>query len=232
MLTQVAHAELDHLLSVLQGIRLHDAKDVRRLTNTNKPFSTRDAYEALSPTLEVQDFHGAWIWRSKVPNKVKIFGWLFFKDRLNTKANLLHKNIMENAICHRCSHPDEDKHHVIFSCDTSHEVWQRIGLSAISATDDINLWVVPAIMEADSATWPSVLLTLLWRLWDARNGTIFRGETHHWRSTVSRVCDDLTSWEGRFVSGSMVPGLRRWKMYLRSCMDQPTSSASARLLDH
>jgi hypothetical protein len=68
---------------------------------TTKPFGTRDAYEALSLTPEVQDFHGAWIWRSKVPNKVKIFGWLFFKDRLNTTANLLHKNIMENAICHR-----------------------------------------------------------------------------------------------------------------------------------
>jgi len=48
----------------------------------------------------------------------------------------------------------------IFSCQTSRDEWQRIGLSVISATDDINLWAVPAIPEADLATWaPSVLLT-------------------------------------------------------------------------
>jgi len=48
----------------------------------------------------------------EIPSNMKIFVWLFFKDRLNTKANLLHKNIMENGICHRCSHPGEDMHHV------------------------------------------------------------------------------------------------------------------------
>jgi hypothetical protein len=160
-LTRAAHAELDHLLSVLQGILLCDARNVRWMTNTNKPLCTRYAYEALSPTPEVQDFHSTWIWRSKVPNKVKIFAWLFFKDKLNTKANLLHKNIMENAIYQCYSHPSEDMRHVFFSCHTSRDVWQCIGLSAISATNDINLWAVPAIPEADAATWPSVLLTLL-----------------------------------------------------------------------
>jgi hypothetical protein len=54
------------------------------------------------------------------------------------------------------------------------EQFLHLEIQLVPAIDDINLWAVPAIPEADSATWPSVLLTLLWRLWDARNGTIFR----------------------------------------------------------
>jgi hypothetical protein len=82
----------------------------------------------------------------------------------------------------------------LVSCDVEIiEQFLHLEIQLVPAIDDINLWAVPAIPEADSATWPSVLLTLLWRLWDAWNGTIFRGETHHWHSTVSRVCDDLTS---------------------------------------
>ena len=39
------------------------------------------------------------IWSSKVSIKVKIFGWLIFKDRLNTKHNLLKKTITNDSIC-------------------------------------------------------------------------------------------------------------------------------------
>lgn len=87
VLTRAALCELDRLLSVLQDVHLQDGHDIRCMTATQKPFSTRDAYEALSPTPFVQDFHGSWIWKTRVPNKVKIFRWLYFKNRLSTKAN-------------------------------------------------------------------------------------------------------------------------------------------------
>lgn len=111
-LTAAAAAELASLMSALQEVHLQEGQDVRRLTSTGKPFKSRDAYDMLAPSPSLQDFHGRWIWGSKVPNKVKIFAWLYFKNRLSTKVNLFDKNVMEDAICGRCAHPSEDRCHV------------------------------------------------------------------------------------------------------------------------
>ena len=72
-LMRAAIAELDSLLAVLQDIHLQEGQDVRRLTTTQRPFSSRDAYDTLSPSPSIQDFHGRWIWQTKVPNKVNFF---------------------------------------------------------------------------------------------------------------------------------------------------------------
>jgi hypothetical protein len=218
-LTAAAAAELASLMSALQEVRLQEGQDVRRLTSTGKPFKSRDAYDMLAPSPSLQDFHGRWIWGSKVPNKVKIFAWLYFKNRLSTKANLFDKNVMEDAICGRCAHPSEDRCHVFFDCKLSKDVWLMLGIRSLSTAADNDVWALPSDCHQDPATWPSVLLTILWRLWDARNGAIFWNERHLPQDVIIHVCDDLIIWEGRFSSASMIPGLRQWRVFLRSCVN-------------
>ena len=153
--------------------------------------------------------------------KEKIFAWLYFKDCLSTKENLLHKHVLDDGICCRCSHPVEDRHHVFFSCCLSRELWSCIGLSSLASADNINNRSPPSsALGNDSATWPSILLILLCRLWDARNNTIFRNERHSSAcQIISHICDDLAIWEGRFVSVSTIPSSRQWRAFLRSCME-------------
>jgi hypothetical protein len=218
-LTVAAAAELATLMTDLQEVRLQEGQDIRRLTSTQKAFRSRDAYNMLAPSPSVQDFHGRWIWGSKVPNKVKIFAWLYFKGRLSTKANLFDKNVMQDAICCRCSCPSEDRCHVFFDCKLSDNVWNALGLRFLSTAADNDVWALPSVCHQDAATWPSVLLTILWRLWDARNGTIFRNERHLPQDVILRVCDDSAIWEGRFSSASMIPRLRQWRVFLRSCVN-------------
>jgi hypothetical protein len=74
------------------------------------------------------------------------------------------------------------------------QMWHHIGLSELASTDDIDLWVPPTIGACGMKT------------------------RDQWRNVVSHVCDDLTTWEGRFVLASMVPTLCQWRMYLRSCV--------------
>jgi hypothetical protein len=62
---------------------------------TGKRFNTKDAYAALKPTVECEDLHGKYIWRTAVPNKVKIFAWLYFKDRLSSRSNLHRKHVVD-----------------------------------------------------------------------------------------------------------------------------------------
>lgn len=67
------------------------------------------------------------IWQSRVPNKIKVFGWLLYLDILNTRSNLHHMNIIMDQNCPRCSHLYEKTHHLFFTCLTTRRVWRAAG---------------------------------------------------------------------------------------------------------
>jgi hypothetical protein len=75
--------------------------------------------------------HGRHIWGTRAPNKVKVFAWLYFKDRLTTRSNLYAKHVLDDDQCQRCTNHVEDKHHVFFSCDASSELWDKLGLGDV-----------------------------------------------------------------------------------------------------
>lgn len=85
-LTNVASVELASVLSLLQDVATNDAPDDRFLTY-GSPFSSRCAYSLLSSDQEI-NLNAGYIWSSKAPIKVKIFGWLLCRDRLSTMAKL------------------------------------------------------------------------------------------------------------------------------------------------
>jgi hypothetical protein len=81
---------------------------------TGKRYTSRDAYYALDCSQDPPDVHGQRIWVSRVPSKVKIFSWLYFKDRLSTRANLISKHVLDSALWERYAVKVEDKHHIFF----------------------------------------------------------------------------------------------------------------------
>jgi hypothetical protein len=70
------------------------------------------------------------------------------------------------------------------------------------------------------------LQTIVWRLWEARNGKIFRAESSTSGSIISKVCGDLVVWKHRLRTHMDVTSLNVWRCYLISC-NTTTSSASA-----
>lgn len=161
-LTNAASAQLATLLSCLQVLQLDDLPDQRLMKLTGKKYTAKDAYNALNNGQGEIDVHGQRIWGSRVPNKVKIFAWLYFKDRLSTRTNLYAKHILDTERCERCSMDDEDRHHVFFGCCKSAVVWSRLGLAHVADLDDVDVWnaEVPATMDA--RLWPFILQTILW----------------------------------------------------------------------
>lgn len=129
-----------------------------------------------------------------MPNKVKVFAWLYFKDRLSTRSNLHEKHILDDATCQRCGFAVEDRLHTFFLCPVSAGVWRKIGLEDASSTTEEDLWSYATPANLEALLWPFVLLTILWRLWDARNGEIFRGETASSTVVIRKVCDDFVIW--------------------------------------
>jgi hypothetical protein len=193
-LTNVASAKLDNLVSCLQEYRLGEGFDSRTLRMTDKPYTTRDAYTMLDYTHGSTDVHERRIWGTRAPNKVKIFTWLYFKDKLSTRANLHSKHVVDDDHCQRYSASLEDRHHVFFTCA---ELWFKIGLPNTASLFDDEIWNPSTPPSLDASIWPFVLLTKLWQLWDARNGEIFRNELYSRCTVISRVCDDLVVWRKR-----------------------------------
>jgi hypothetical protein len=215
-ITNAASLQLDSLLLLLQDIHLDGQHDTRLLKLTGKPFRTKDAYAALDSAGDSNDAHGCRIWETRLPNKIKIFAWLYFKDRLSTRVNLHAKNVIDGGVCERCSQHEEDREHVFFGCTESSRVWELLGLRNITMMGDDAVWNAGVPQGLDSSLWSFVFLAILWRIWDARNGHVFRRENFCSRVLLAKVCDDLLIWRHR-LPRRLVDSLRGWCEYISCC---------------
>ncbi|CAM0884058.1 unnamed protein product [Alopecurus aequalis] len=189
-LTPAASSELRLLDLLLQDVSLSPNADDRALLDGTR-FTARGAYAALST--QMHDSELDTIWTSFTPQKVKIFGWLLHFDKLNTRANLLKKHILESATCPRCSHPVEDRQHPFFSCPLALAVWARIGINP-STNQFSDLWATPTPHGLPLEPWPSVALTILLKIWDARNAMVFRSVSQDTNTTLCNIVNDLRLW--------------------------------------
>lgn len=107
------------------------------------------------------DINAAAIWTSRVPNKIKLFAWLLFRGRLNTKANLAHKPIVTSSQCPRFNHCCEDTSHLFIQCPLSDRISQKLGCPPPNNIQD--LWDVPPPNGVEPHAWPFILFAILGR---------------------------------------------------------------------
>jgi hypothetical protein len=73
-----------------------------------------------------------WIWKAKVTNKLKIFVWLLFRDRINSRNLLKRKNFQiegDDYNCVLCNLDIEEyTYHLIFQCPFSERCWNYLGI--------------------------------------------------------------------------------------------------------
>lgn len=69
-----------------------------------------------------------WIWGSKLNMKIKVFAWLLFMDRVNTRDLLDRKHCMPinaTVLCSCCPQGvRETREHLFFFCDFSAQCWR------------------------------------------------------------------------------------------------------------
>lgn len=76
-----------------------------QLKLTGKTYITKTAYiYGTRPSTSPRIFMDVAFGTHKSRNKVKIFAWLYSKDRLSTRSKLFAKHFLEDDICRRCSH--------------------------------------------------------------------------------------------------------------------------------
>jgi hypothetical protein len=99
----------------------------------NGEFSVRGAYHMEMEWHENQkgstsnpgDVEEIWktVWKLKVPNAVKMFIWKAGHNILPTKANLLRRGVIKEAMCPICLRETETVEHILWECASSNDVW-------------------------------------------------------------------------------------------------------------
>ena len=63
------------------------------------------------------------LWKLRIPNKIKVFGWRACNDILPTKLNLTKRRIIDDFVCPICMRFPESATHVSWECDVAQDVW-------------------------------------------------------------------------------------------------------------
>lgn len=158
------------------------------------PFSTREAYRALSSGWPV-DVSASTTWALRLPSKLKIFPYLADIDRLSTRANLFYKNCAPSAVCAGCP-VIETGRHIFFDCPPAAAFWRCLRVNV--PTDEFSIWDLPPPIRTAIDAWRSAVAALLGSLWKARNDRVFNDTDTPCSAVIRRACDDLTLWRWRF----------------------------------
>ena len=80
------------------------------------------------------------VWRNFAPPRVKFFGWVLTKDRIQCKTALCRKNILQDAIYDICGGAEETGDHIISGCPFAKSFWRCIGWHPNSIVPVTELW--------------------------------------------------------------------------------------------
>jgi hypothetical protein len=157
-LSATAADELSMVRGIIDDISLSEGEDRRVIDSpSSPPFSTREAYRALSSGRPV-DVSGSTTWALRLPSKLKIFAYLADIDRLSTRANLFYKNCAPSAVCVACP-AIETGRHIFFDYPPAAALWRCLKV-AIPA-GEFSLWDLPSPMQTTIDAWRSVVAVLL-----------------------------------------------------------------------
>jgi hypothetical protein len=172
-------------------------------------FSSKNAYLNLQDSQ--RDDATSLIWESRAPARVKIFAWLMHLDKLNTRQKLHHKGLLDSPFCPACPHIIEDKMHLFFECTVAQQIWLTIGLQPLHAGK------MQPSSQLPPSVWPTILLAILWKIWDTRNALVFRDQVLTPSQSIANVISDLSLWLHRFKTPKFKEDTMSWRDYLSAC---------------
>ncbi|KAK8986478.1 hypothetical protein V6N11_010034 [Hibiscus sabdariffa] len=173
---------LPHILS----IKSPDPTDIDDFIiwrwNPKHVFKTKSAYFRLaSSSWDFTNPCWADIWKTRVPQRLRLFLWIAFRDRLMTNLERCRRSVGHHPYCTTCDTHDESTLHILRDCKFAREVWLYFlpGVySPIFFTESLQAWLLSnihchALASEYSIPWSTIFISILWQLWKARNEHVF-----------------------------------------------------------
>jgi hypothetical protein len=164
-----------HLVTRLMMFQLTDVEDAFRWSlTTSGVFSVKSMYTDLLN--EHTCYLKKYIWKIKVPLKIRIFMWFLHKEVILTKDNLSKRNWHG---CTKCSFCDQDEtiQHLFFSCPFAKIIWRIIYMTfnlppPSSVSNLFGNWL-NGVPKKDKGHIRVSVCALLWAIWTVCNDFIF-----------------------------------------------------------
>ena len=195
-----ARAELATLRVSLMGAQLNEGADRRfsLLACEGDALRAGPIYRLSMQTLGADQCEFTeFVWRNRAPPRVQFFAWLLARQRLNCRANLSAKHLLDDAKCEVCSVEDEDCQHLILSCPFASQAWHALGMDA-GRGEVTKLWAFPRPTSIPSKHFDSFVLLICWNLWKHRNEVIFRSLPPSHRRLWDACRSEAREWSYRW----------------------------------
>ena len=126
------------------------------------------------------DMQQVWqaLWKMRLPNKIKIFGWRVFHGILPTRVNLMKKKIIRESLCPICTRLLENELHVFWECPATQDVWAgsriRIQKCNLGQRDMVQLFQY--LLDRLDTDEVELFLIQAWVIWNQRNSVLHGGK--------------------------------------------------------
>ena len=151
-----------------------------------------------SPKCPFSDF----VWKNRAPPRVQFFAWLMVLQRLNCRANLKHKHLLDVATCELCGHGDEDCDHLFLFCPFAAQVWSKLGMD-VQNCEVQTIWTVPHPATIPARHFDSFLLLVCWNIWKHRNEVVFRNLPPSHERLWCACKDEARDWSYRWRAADL-----------------------------
>ncbi|KAE8653749.1 hypothetical protein F3Y22_tig00117056pilonHSYRG00114 [Hibiscus syriacus] len=93
----------------------------------NGEFSVKSAYNLITKELwNPTDVKWIKLWHLPIPERIKHFLWISYRDRLLTNVNRCARNLTDDPLCQICRSANETLLHVLRDCKQTASLWQLI----------------------------------------------------------------------------------------------------------
>ncbi|KAA3484791.1 Retrovirus-related Pol polyprotein LINE-1 [Gossypium australe] len=103
------------------------------------------------------------IWKYSGPQRVRVFLWLAFKQRILTNLERVRQRISHSNSCTLCGHDFEDLVHVLRDCPSAKDVWRLVIPDQLKQR-----------LRDSGTTWSCLFGLIAWHIWKNRNLFIFQ----------------------------------------------------------
>ena len=122
-----------------------------------------------------------YIWKMKVPLKIKIFMWFVYKKVILTKDNLAKRNWNGCTKCVFCG-MEETIHHLFITCPFARIIWMIVQFAFnIAPPTNITNMFGNWLNEIDKVTKTQIRVgfcAIVWAIWNCRNDVVFNKRTN------------------------------------------------------
>lgn len=189
-LSHQAFSEFQAMELVLSQVQLNDTgRDCWTTVWKDGTYSSSLYYKHCFREVVASPIY-AWIWKSKVLLRIKVFAWLMVSDRLNTREMIKRRNWKLEGTDHCVLCPTQTTEtwmHLFFHCNFSVRVWTYLQIEW-EPGDSFHQVFDAARRKFGKPFFAEVVILACWHIWKQRNEAIFQ-----------KVMPSFRGWRARFI---------------------------------